>query len=137
MLTSRTVLVRGRPVSVRLEDAYWDDLAGIARREGMSLDDLCASVADRARRLQDPASVGLSQARWLAEALRVFTVAYFRTALAAAEATAPGRRAPPVTATPGEPRANAVHTCHLMATLGAWSQPPGHSAPPAPRPPRH
>lgn len=135
MLISRKVLVRGRPVSVRLEDAYWDDLAGIARREGMSLDDLCASVADRGRRLQDPASVGLSQARWLAEALRVFTVAYFRTALAAAEATAPGHRAPPVAL--GEPSANAVAPCHVMAALGARSQPPGHSAPPAPRPPRH
>jgi predicted DNA-binding ribbon-helix-helix protein len=57
-----------RRTSLRLEPIMWDALADIARREGMSLHDVCAMVEER------------RQASSLTAAIRVFVLAYFRAA---------------------------------------------------------
>jgi predicted DNA-binding ribbon-helix-helix protein len=67
-LVSRNVSIRGRRTSLRLEPAMWDALAEIARRERMTVHQLCAAVDGR------------RQESSLTAAIRVFALTYFRTA---------------------------------------------------------
>ena len=67
-LVNRNVFVGDRRTSLRLEPAMWDALAEIYRREDMTLHQLCALIDER------------RQASSLTAAIRVFIVAYFRSA---------------------------------------------------------
>ena len=74
-LTSRTVVIGGRPTQVRLEPSYWEALDEISRREDRTVDDLCTDLKarlDSQARRRPPVSV--------ANAVRVFVVGYFRQA---------------------------------------------------------
>lgn len=76
-LTSRTLKLSGRDVTIRLEPSYWEGLEEICRREDLTVDELCYDVRDRMEqqgRRSSQASVSL------ANALRVFVVGYFRQA---------------------------------------------------------
>jgi predicted DNA-binding ribbon-helix-helix protein len=67
-LVSRNVTVNARRTSLRLEPPMWDALAEIARREAMTIHQLCALVD--ARRHESS----------LTAAIRVFALSYFRAA---------------------------------------------------------
>lgn len=67
-LVPRNVTVAGRRTSVRLEPDMWDALGEIARREDVSVHDICTIVAQRRTRSS------------LTAALRVFALGYFRAA---------------------------------------------------------
>ena len=76
-LTSRTLKLSGRDVTIRLEPSYWEGLEEICRREDLTVDELCYDVRDRMEqqgRRSSPAGVSL------ANALRGFVVGYFRQA---------------------------------------------------------
>lgn len=66
--TSRSVTVLGRTITLKMERIWFDALAEIGSREGMTLDELCTEIKRRSRR------------RRLALDLQVFVVSYFRTA---------------------------------------------------------
>lgn len=66
-LTERHVRIDGAQTVLRLESAIWEGLDGIARREGATLDDLCAMVAGRA---------GADGPDEIAAALRLFVLSY-------------------------------------------------------------
>ena len=67
-LVSRNVSINARRTSLRLEPSMWDALAEIARRENMTIHQLCTQVD--ARRHESS----------LTAAIRVFTLSYFRAA---------------------------------------------------------
>jgi len=67
-LVSRNVSVNARRTSLRLEPPMWDALEEIARRERMTIHQLCTQVD--ARRHESS----------LTAAIRVFTLSYFRAA---------------------------------------------------------
>ena len=67
-LISRNVSINARRTSLRLEPSMWDALAEIARRENMTIHQLCTQVD--ARRHESS----------LTAAIRVFTLSYFRAA---------------------------------------------------------
>ena len=67
-LVSRNVSVNARRTSLRLEPPMWDALEEIARRENMTIHQLCTQVD--ARRHESS----------LTAAIRVFTLSYFRAA---------------------------------------------------------
>lgn len=67
-LVNRNVFIGDRRTSLRLEPLMWDALADVARREGMSVHEVCAMVDER------------RQASSLTAAIRVFILAYFRAA---------------------------------------------------------
>src|SRR5262245_6447590 len=67
-LVSRNVTVGGRRTSLRLEPPMWDALAEIARRESMTVHQLCTQVEIRRRESS------------LTAAIRVFALSYFRAA---------------------------------------------------------
>ena len=76
-LTSRTLKLSGRDVTIRLEPSYWEGLEEICRREDLTVEDLCYDVRDRMEQQGRRASqAGVS----LANALRVFVVGSFRQA---------------------------------------------------------
>ncbi len=64
MLINRNVTVGGRRTSLRLEPEFWDALADIAGREGLSLDHLCGLI--------DSQRGGLSRTA----AIRIYIVGY-------------------------------------------------------------
>ena len=68
-LISRNVTVRGHRTSIRLEPEMWSGLAEICRRERVIMHEVCTAVATRK---QENTS--------LTAAIRVFVMAYFRTA---------------------------------------------------------
>lgn len=68
MVIARTVHCGRRRVRLNLETAVWDGLADIARREQMTMEDLCTEVDQR--RGTAP----------LASALRVLVLHYFKAA---------------------------------------------------------
>ncbi|MGQ9368493.1 ribbon-helix-helix domain-containing protein [Azospirillum sp. A39] len=63
---SRTVLLGGQRVSVRLEASIWDGLIDIGERQAKAVEELCAEI--EARRAGIP----------LSTAIRVFVLQYFR-----------------------------------------------------------
>ena len=65
-LILRNVRVNGRRTSVRLEREMWDALGEICAREGSSVDQVCAHVADS------------NGEGGFTSGLRVFIVEYFR-----------------------------------------------------------
>ena len=67
-LVSRNVSINARRTSLRLEPSMWEALAEIARRENMTIHQLCTQVD--ARRHESS----------LTAAIRVFTLSYFRAA---------------------------------------------------------
>ena len=76
-LTSRTLKLSGRDVTIKLEPSYWEGLEEICRREDLTVDELCYDVRVRMERQGRRSSqAGVS----LANALRVFVVGYFRQA---------------------------------------------------------
>jgi predicted DNA-binding ribbon-helix-helix protein len=68
-LVSRNVTIAGHRTSVRLEPDMWSGLSEICRRERSTLLEICTSVAGRK---QENTS--------LTAAIRVFVMAYFRSA---------------------------------------------------------
>ena len=78
MLINRNVTVGGRRTSLRLEPEFWDALADIAGREGLSLDHLCGLI--------DSQRGGLSRTA----AIRIYIVGYFN-ALRRAERQSTGQ----------------------------------------------
>ena len=81
MLINRNVTVDGRRTSLRLEPEFWDALADIAAREGLSLDHLCGLI--------DSQRGGLSRTA----AIRIYIVGYFN-ALRRAERQGSGHGEP-------------------------------------------
>ena len=76
-LTSRTLKLSGRDVTIKLEPSYWEGLEEICRREDLTVDELCYDVRDRMEQQgRRSTQAGVS----LANALRVFVVGYFRQA---------------------------------------------------------
>ena len=67
-LVPRNITVGGKRTSVRLEPETWDALHEIARREHVSVHDVCTIVSQRRTRSS------------LTAALRVFVLGYFRAA---------------------------------------------------------
>jgi predicted DNA-binding ribbon-helix-helix protein len=67
-LVPRNVTVGGKRTSVRLEPETWDALHEIAKREAVSVHDVCTIVSQRRTRSS------------LTAALRVFVLGYFRAA---------------------------------------------------------
>ena len=65
-LQSRNIIVAGKRTSMRLEPEMWDGLFDIARREELSINDICGEV-ERVRRQSS-----------LTSAMRVFILSYFR-----------------------------------------------------------
>lgn len=80
-LKGQNVNVGGRRTSMRLEPSMWDALEEIARREQLSVNDLCSRIEDRRceqcrRRGVDPEQSEVT----LTSAVRVFIASYFRNA---------------------------------------------------------
>lgn len=69
-LVNRNILVSGRRTSVRLEPEMWTALLDIARRESESIHTLATRVA-KCKKAESS----------LTAAIRVFCLAYYRTAL--------------------------------------------------------
>jgi predicted DNA-binding ribbon-helix-helix protein len=69
-LINRNIMVAGRRTSVRLEPEMWTALLDIARRENQSIHALATQVAERKK----PETS-------LTAAIRVFCLAYYRTAV--------------------------------------------------------
>lgn len=77
-LVSRNIRLGERRTSIKLEPAFWDALHRVARKEGLSIHDVCGMVAARTN--------GYS----LTGAVRVFLLSYYSTgAMDAALATVP------------------------------------------------
>lgn len=80
-LRSQNVMVAGRRTSMRLEPSMWEALEDIARRETLSVNELCSRIKERldeqARRRGVAPSDGSVT---LTSAVRVFIAAYFRRA---------------------------------------------------------
>ncbi len=91
-LVPRNVTVAGRRTSVRLEPEMWDALHEVARREAVTIHDVCTIVAQRRTRSS------------LTAALRVFVLGYFRAAATESGHIEVGHG---VTATPNEREAAA------------------------------
>lgn len=68
-LVSRNVTIAGHRTSVRLEPDMWNGLNEICKREHMSMHDICTMVADHK-----------ASNTSLTAAIRVFVMAYFRSA---------------------------------------------------------
>lgn len=68
-LINRNIIVHGRRTSVRLEPEMWSALFDIASRESQTIHDLCSLVSDRKKSETS-----------LTAAIRVFVMAYFRSA---------------------------------------------------------
>ena len=62
----RNILLKGRRTSLALEQQVWDAILEICSREDLTLDELCAHVADR--RVNSSVS----------SAIRVFLLTYYR-----------------------------------------------------------
>jgi predicted DNA-binding ribbon-helix-helix protein len=67
-LVNRNVTIGGRRTSLRLEQAMWDAVAEICRREELSVGQLCQRVDERRREST------------LTAALRVYVLSYFKAA---------------------------------------------------------
>ncbi|QCO17188.1 hypothetical protein D3869_18175 (plasmid) [Azospirillum brasilense] len=67
----RNVYVAGKRTSMRLEAAFWEGLEDIARRENLTLGELCNHLAER---LESVDATNLSSA------VRVYVLEYFRAA---------------------------------------------------------
>ena len=70
-LINRNIMVNGRRTSVRLEPEMWTALLDIARRENQTIHALASQVA-----------LGKKPETSLTAAIRVFCLAYYRSALA-------------------------------------------------------
>lgn len=68
-LVSRNVTIAGHRTSIRLEPEMWSGLAEISRRERMIMHEVCTAVATHKK-----------EATSLTAAIRVFVMAYFRSA---------------------------------------------------------
>jgi predicted DNA-binding ribbon-helix-helix protein len=69
-LKSRNILIDQHRTSMRLEIEMWEALSEIAKREGMSVNQLCSRVGNSRKQSS------------LTSAMRVFVLAYFRCAAA-------------------------------------------------------
>ncbi|QCO18852.1 hypothetical protein D3869_26655 (plasmid) [Azospirillum brasilense] len=67
----RNVCVAGKRTSMRLEPAFWDALAEIAQREGLTVGALCTRLAER---------MDAQDADSLSSTVRVYVMEYFRAA---------------------------------------------------------
>jgi predicted DNA-binding ribbon-helix-helix protein len=81
-LESRTILIDGRTHQLRIEPSYWEALDEICFREKLALPDLCSDLLGRLGDTSSQRSAQQSEAERvsLANAIRVFTVGYFRQA---------------------------------------------------------
>jgi predicted DNA-binding ribbon-helix-helix protein len=78
ILESRNVTVGNKRTSMRLEPQMWDSIELIARRENLTLNNLCTQI-DR-RRKQRNSPIGLTSAT------RVFIISYYRALVGRYEA---------------------------------------------------
>ena len=69
-LKSRNILIDQHRTSMRLEIEMWEALSEIAKREGMSVNQLCSRVGNSRNQSS------------LTSAMRVFVLAYYRCAAA-------------------------------------------------------
>ena len=67
-LVNRNVTIRGRRTSLRLEPTMWDALTEVARRERLTIHELCSEIQSRRREST------------LTAAIRVHILIYFREA---------------------------------------------------------
>ena len=68
-LINRNVVIDSHRTSVRLEAEMWNDLRDICRRESKSIHEICTLVNSRK-----------DESRSLTSAIRVFLIAYYRSA---------------------------------------------------------
>jgi hypothetical protein len=95
--------MNGTAQPVRLEPSYWEALDEICRREELTVDELCTDLrerlAEQTKRLPDRSDADRVS---LANAIRVFTVGYFRQAATETGHDRAGHgRGDPFTATSG------------------------------------
>ncbi|AIB11806.1 hypothetical protein ABAZ39_07300 [Azospirillum argentinense] len=74
----KNVCVAGKRTSMRLEPAFWDALAEIAQREGLTVSKLCTRLASQLE-AQDVDS--------FSSVVRVYVMEYFRAATPRPEAS--------------------------------------------------
>lgn len=80
-LINRNIKVGTRRSSLRLEASMWEGLQDIARREQLSVHDICTMIDERLAQWEErqPQRLGEPK-RTLAGAVRVFISAYYRRA---------------------------------------------------------
>jgi predicted DNA-binding ribbon-helix-helix protein len=66
MLINRNITVNGHRTSIRLEPEFWRGLADIARRENLSIDELCGEVDRGAGKLSRTAAIRVFIASYMA-----------------------------------------------------------------------
>lgn len=80
-LKSQNIMIGSHRTSMRLEPSMWDALEDIARRERLTIHDLCGLIKDRLTRQQEiRGTVGSDSEVTLTSAVRVFIAAYYRRA---------------------------------------------------------
>jgi len=80
-LKSQNIMIGGHRTSMRLEPSMWDALEDIARREGVSVNDLCSRIKVRLDEQARRRGIGPEDNNvTLTSAVRVFIAAYYRRA---------------------------------------------------------
>lgn len=80
-LKSQNIMIGSHRTSMRLEPSMWDALEDIARRERLSVHDLCGLIKERLTRQQEIKGATASDSEvTLTSAVRVFIAAYYRRA---------------------------------------------------------
>lgn len=80
-LKSQNIMVCGHRTSMRLEPSMWEALEDIARRESMSVNDICSRIKERLDEQNRRKGVDPDQSEvTLTSAVRVFIASYFRRA---------------------------------------------------------
>lgn len=78
-LKSQNIMIGSHRTSMRLEPSMWDALEDIARRERLTIHDLCGLIKERLTRQQAIRGETDSEVT-LTSAVRVFIAAYYRRA---------------------------------------------------------
>ena len=59
MLVNRNIYVNGHRTSIRLEPEFWSAFADIAKRENITIDELCTEIDRGAGKLSRTAAAGI------------------------------------------------------------------------------
>lgn len=80
-LKSMNIMLDGHRTSMRLEPSMWNALEEIARREGMSINDICSRIKNRLDEQNRRKGLASDSSDvTLTSAVRTFIVSYFRNA---------------------------------------------------------
>lgn len=80
-LKSQNIMIGSHRTSMRLEPSMWDALEDIARRERLTIHELCGLIKERLARQQEMRGNAASDSEvTLTSAVRVFIAAYYRRA---------------------------------------------------------